>query len=172
MKAKFVRLRSSVMLLIFSMGLVVGGQTVARAATIDHEKATLVSKLARYVSWPAEVRQRNFVIGVYGDVEKYEYFTGFFENKGVKGKDISVRLIKTLSEAKNVHILYLSSPNQRKSLKLVDRLIGDSSVLVITEDSKDLSMTMVDISLDRQDSKIDFKPVSYTHLTLPTIYSV
>ena len=173
MKAKFVRLRSSVMLLIFSMGLVVGGQTVARAATIDHEKATLVSKLARYVSWPAEVRQRNFVIGVYGDVEKYEYFTGFFENKGVKGKDISVRLIKTLSEAKNVHILYLSSPNQRKSLKLVDRLIGDSSVLVITEDSKDLSMTMVDISLDRQDSKIDFKLIEANvldaELTMPDL---
>lgn len=173
MKAKFVRLRSSVMLLIFSMSLVVGGQTGAQAATIDHEKATLVSKLARYVSWPAEVRQRNFVIGVYGDVEKYEYFTGFFENKGVKGKDISVRLIKTLSEAKNVHILYLSSPNQRKSLKLVDRLIGDSSVLVITEDSKDLSMTMVDISLDRQDSKIDFKLIEANvldaELTMPDL---
>ena len=61
MKAKFVRLRSSVMLLIFSMGLVVGGQTGAQAATIDHEKATLVSKLARYVSWPAEARQRNLL---------------------------------------------------------------------------------------------------------------
>ena len=157
MKAKFVRLRSSVMLLIFSMGLIVGGQTVARAATIDHEKATLVSKLARYVSWPTEARQRKFIIGVYGDVEKHEFFSGYFANKGVKGKDIEVRLVKTPSQAKDVNILYISSLNQRVLSKLTDRNISDSHVLIITEDTKDLPKTMVDLSYNEQQSKINFK---------------
>ena len=173
MKAVFVRLKSSFMLLIFSMGLAVGGQTLAQAETIDNEKAILISKLARYVSWPAEAEQRNFVIGVYKDEEKYEYFTNFFENKGVKGKDISVRVVNTLSDAKNVHILYISSPNQKRSLNLIERLIGDSPVLLITEDSINLPLTMVDISLDKEESKIDFKVVEANildaKLTMPDL---
>lgn len=173
MKAMFMKLRSSFMLLIFTLGPILGWQAVAQAATIDNEKAILVSKLARYVSWPVEARQRNFVIGVYRDDEKYEYFTNFFKNKGVKSKDISVRLVNTLSDAKNVHILYISSPNQKRSLNLIERLIGDSPVLLITEDSNDLSLAMVDISLDREDSKIDFKVVEANvldaKLTMPAL---
>ena len=173
MKAMFVRLRSSFMLFIFSMGLVIGGQTLAQAETIENEKAILISKLAKYVGWPAKADQRDFVIGVYKDEEKYEYFTNFFENKGVKGKDISVRAVSTLSDAKNVHILYVSSPNQKRSLNLIERLIGDSSVLLITEDSNNLPLAMVDISLDQEDSKIDFKVVEANifdaKLTMPDL---
>ncbi len=157
MKAKFVRLRSSVMLLILSIGLIVGGQTVAQAATIDHEKATLVSKFARYVSWPAEARQRTFVIGVYGDVEKHKFFSDFFVNKGVKGKDIEVRLIKSISQAKDVNILYLSAGNQRILTKLNDKKISKSHVLIITEDTKELAKTMVDFSYNKQQGSINFK---------------
>ncbi|MGK2234295.1 MAG: signal transduction histidine kinase [Colwellia sp.] len=173
MKAMFVRLRSSFMLFIFSMGLVIGGQTLAQAETIENEKAILISKLAKYVGWPAKADQRDFVIGVYKDEEKYEYFTNFFENKGVKGKDISVRAVSTLSDAKNVHILYVSSPNQKRSLNLIERLIGDSPVLLITEDSINLPLTMVDISLDKEESKIDFKVVEANildaKLTMPDL---
>lgn len=159
MKAKFTLLRSRFMLLIISMGLAVIGQTWAQSSTIDHEKATLVSKFAKYVTWPVEARQREFIIGVYKDVNKYNYFSNFFANKGVKGKDISVQLVNTLSDARNVNILYISSPNQRNSTKLTDRIIGESHVLIITEDSKELAKTMIDISYNKQQSKISFKVI-------------
>ena len=145
MKAKFARLRSRFMLLIVIMGLVVGGQTWAQTATIDSEKARLVSKLAKYVGWPAQAMQAKFIIGVYDDVEKYEYFSNYFANKGVKGKE--------------VNILYISSPNQRKVLQIIDRVISGSNVLIVTEDTKDLSTTMIDISYDEEQSKIDFKVI-------------
>jgi len=159
MEATFARLRAVLILLIGSMSLVVGGNAWAQSATIDFEKATLVSKFARYVSWPAEARQSEFIIGVYNDVEKYEYFSSFFVNKGVKGKDISVRLVKTLSEAKNVNILYIASPNQRKSLAMAEKVMSSSHVLIISENNNELANTMVDISYDEQQSTITFKVV-------------
>ena len=147
------------MLLIISMGLAVIGQTWAQSSTIDHEKATLVSKFAKYVTWPVEARQREFIIGVYKDVNKYNYFSNFFANKGVKGKDISVQLINTINDARGVNILYISSPNQRNSIKLTDRIIGDSNALIITENSKNIAKTMIDISYNKQQSKISFKVI-------------
>lgn len=173
MKAKFTLLRSRLMLLIISMGLAVIGQTWAQSSTIDHEKATLVSKFAKYVTWPVEARQREFIIGVYKDVNKYNYFSNFFANKGVKGKDISVQLVNTLSDARNVNILYISSPNQRNVIKLADRIIGDSNVLIISEDTKDFSKTMIDISYNKQQSKINFKVINTNiingKLTIPDL---
>ena len=157
MKAKIARFRLSFMFLIFSINLVVGGQTWAQNSTIEFEKATLVSKFAKYVSWPGEERQFKFIIGVHEDVDKYNYFSDFFANKGVKDKDILVRLVKTLDEAKDVNLLYITSPNQRSVLRFTDKIIRNSNVLVITEGSKDLSKTMIDISYDKENSKIILK---------------
>lgn len=157
MEATFTtRLKSIFLFAILSIGLIVGGQTWARTTTLDHEQATLVSKFAKYVVWPTEARQRQFVIGVYEDVEKYNYFSAFFANKGVKGKDILVRLVGTTSEAQEVNILYIPSINQNKFIKLSDKVSG-SHVLMISENSKYNLNTMVDISYDKDDAKIILK---------------
>lgn len=161
------------MLLILSMSLIAGSPVWAKAAKIDYEKATLVSKLAKYVQWSTEARQDKFVIGVYEDQGKYEYFSDFFKNKGVKNKDILVRLVNSYSEAKNVDILYISSPNSRKSLKLTSRIINRSHILIVTEDIKDISNTMVDLSYDKEKSKINFKLIESNvadgKLTIPEL---
>ena len=175
MEAKFTQLRLSFILLIVSIGIVMGGQTWAQAATIDHGKATLISKFAKYVTWPGEARQSEFVIGVYDDENQYKYFSDFFANKGVKGKDIIVRLVTSYDEAKDVNILYLPSPNQRKSSRLADKILSDSQVLVVTEDIKDLSETMVDISYNKQKLKLTFSIVDVniaeSNLTMPKLSS-
>ncbi|MGB2740214.1 MAG: YfiR/HmsC family protein [Cognaticolwellia sp.] len=157
MKAMFARLRSSFMLVIVSMGLVVGGQTWAQTSTLDYEKAVLVSKFAKYVTWPAEARQSKFIIGVYEDEEQYKFFSDFFANKGVKGKDIEIRSVKTLNDAQNVNIIYVPSSDQRDFLAIADKVIGTSRVLIITEEMEALSKTMIDISYNNEQSKISFK---------------
>ena len=155
MEAVFARLRSSCMLLIASIGLVVSAQAVAQTTSLEHEQAKIVSKFAKYVNWPSEARQRKFIIGVYEDVEKYNYFNNYFANKGVRGKDISVLLINTFTEAKDVNILYLSS-NKRNLLSSANRTLSGSHVLLITEDSKEPYKSMVDIAYNAQDAKITF----------------
>lgn len=155
MEAKFARLRSNFILIMVSIGLVLGGQAWAQSTTIEFEKATLVSKFAKYVTWPDGAIKTEFVIGVYEDNAKYDYFKNFFANKGVKNKDISVRLITSFQEAKDVNILYISS-NKRNLLTLADKAINGSHVLIITENSKVPNETMIDLSYDKQKSALIF----------------
>ncbi|WP_286266961.1 YfiR/HmsC family protein [Thalassotalea atypica] len=173
MKGKFAQLKSRFVMFVVSVALVVGGQTWAQSSAIDYEKAVLVSKFAKYIIWSAEAVQPQFVIGVYDDVEKYQYFSEFFANKGVKGKDISVRLVKTSNEAKDVRILYVSSPNKRRALKLTNKITNDSNVLVVTEGIKDVSKTMIDLSYNEKTTKIGFSVIEDNiakgNLTLPEL---
>lgn len=145
------------LVLAVSATLIFAG-TVSAKPPIDHEKATLVSKFAKYITWPMEARQSKFIIGVYKDSDKYQYFKTFFENKGVNGKDIAVRLVKKISEAKTVNILYVSS-NNKTLTKQIQKTVIDSNVLIVTEDTKELAKTMVDISFDKKQAKINFKVI-------------
>jgi len=151
MKASFSRLRSSFIFVILSMGLVISGQTLAQTSMLEYERAVLVSKFAKYVEWPVETQQAQFIIGVYKSIEKYDYFREFFANKGVKNKDILVRIVNTYDEAKAVNILYVPS-NPRNLFKV----LSGFPVLVITENSKDPYKTMIDFSSNKQESAIKF----------------
>lgn len=135
MEATFTQLKSCALFIILSLGFIIAGQTWARTTTLDHEQATLVSKFAKYVIWPTEARQREFVIGIYDNVEKYNYFSNFFANKGIRGKDIIVRLVANTKEAQDVNILYVPSLNQNKFIKLAGKISG-SHVLIVSEDNK------------------------------------
>ena len=159
MEVMFARLRAVFVLLFMGLGVVAAGQAWAQSNTVEDEQARLVSKLAKYVTWAAEPQQPTFIIGVYDDEAKYQSFNQFFKNKGVKGKDIIVQLVKTSSEAKEVNILYVSSPNKPKSLNLTSRVIDDANVLVITEGINELASTMIDITYDNQSAKINFRVV-------------
>jgi len=174
MKDNFERLKSSFMLLLFSMFFISAGQTWAQSSTLEFEKATLISKLLKHVGWPAEARKSTFIVGVYNDAEKYEYFSDFFAHKGIKGKDIIVRFVKEVNEAKAVDILYISSSSSSKrNTSILVRKISGSHVLLITEDSQSNSEMMVNIKYNEQRSNMVFE-VNYPNildekLTMPEL---
>lgn len=161
------------MLLIVSMCFFSGGQTWAQSSTLDFEKARLVSKFLKHVRWPAEARQSTFIVGVYNDADKYEYFSDFFAHKGIRDKDIIVRLIKEVDEAKAVDILYISSSSSKKNISRFINKISGSHVLLITEDTQPNSETMVNIKYNEQRSSMVFE-VNYPNildekLTIPEL---
>ena len=155
MEAKFSQLRSKFILIMVSFGLVIGSQAWAQSSTLEYEKARLVSKFAKFITWPDGAIGSEFVIGVYEDTEKYEYFSQHFANKGVKGKDISVRLVTSFQEISDVNIFYITS-SRRNLLKLSERSIRGSNTLVITESSYELDKTMIDINYDKDQSALTF----------------
>ena len=155
MKSKFARLQS-ILLLIVSMSLFLGNQSWAETTTINQEKAKLVGKFAKYVTWPSNAIKAEFVIGVYRDDEKHEYFSNYFKNRVVKGKNISVRMVETINEAKKTNILYISA-KEKGFLTLAHFQMNGSNVLMMTEDSNERYKTMVDISYNQQQSKLIFR---------------
>lgn len=172
MKTMFARLKSSFILFVVGLSLVGGSQALAQTSTIEYEEAKLISKFAKHVSWPAEAIQQDFIIGVYEDTEKLQYFTDYYENKGVKNKDIVVRLVSNSTEAKDVNILYIPE-NKRSFLTTMYKKMKGSSVLVVTEDANELYKTMIDISYNRDDSKMVFRVndanIDDTNLTIPEL---
>ncbi len=155
MKSKFARLQS-ILLLIVSMSLFLGNQSWAETTTINQEQAKLVGKFAKYVTWPSDAIKTEFVIGVYRDDEKHEYFSNYFKNRVVKGKNISVRMVETVNEAKKTNILYISA-KEKGFLTIAHFQMSGSSVLMMTEDSNERYKTMVDISYNQQQSKLIFR---------------
>ena len=156
MKNTLTRYKSTFVLLIVALSFLVGSQVWSQTLTLEHAKAKLVSRFAKFVVWPDEKTQPKFIIAVYEDMEKYIYLSDFFENKGVKNKDIEVRLVKTFKDAKDVNILYITS-NKINILTTANKTLSNSHVLIITEDSKDHKNTMIDLSYDKKESNIVFK---------------
>jgi len=155
-KNTLTRYKSSFVLLIVGLSFLVGSQVWSQTLTLEHAKAKLVSRFAKFVVWPDEQTQPKFIIAVYEDMEKYIYLSDFFEDKGVKNKDIEVRLVKTFKDAKDVNILYITS-NKINILTSANKALSNTHVLIITENNKDHKNTMIDLSYDKEESNIVFK---------------
>lgn len=156
MEVLLKKLKSTFSLLIISLTLLMGIQVSAQAITLEHAQAKLVSKFAKFIDWPDETTQPKFIIAVYDDMEKYIYLSDYFENKGVKGKDIVVRLVKTFKEAKDVNILYITS-SKKNILTLANNTLSNTHVLFITENNDDVKNSMIDLSYDKEKSNVVFK---------------
>lgn len=171
MNIKVGRFGSHIVLMLTSLTLMIASQTIAYAKQNASKEAIVVSKLVKHVTWPKESEQSAFIIGVYKDKDKFDHFNQYFENKGIRNKDISVRLIQSYSEAKVANILYFSSSNNRKTHRLMSRFLAGSEVLVVTENSKELSKTMIDISYDKPRTKMNVrvvdKNISLANLSMP-----
>lgn len=176
MEGKFSQLMSRCLLVLLSIGLLMGNQAWAQTALVDKEKSIIVSKFAKYATWQQESALTTFTIGVFNDVEKFLYFSDMYKNKGVKGKDIVVKLVKTSREASDVNILYIPSPNTRKAQNAASNVLKKSNTLIITEGAKDLTNSMVDLSYSNKNENIDLKVIdeniAASGVTIPPLSEV
>lgn len=162
MEARFTVLKSTFILIMVGVSLVLGGNVWAKSAALENEKAKLISQFAKYVKWPENAIKSKFIIGVHKNNEQYELFKEYFANKGVKGKDILVRSIDSFQDAKDLNILYISS-SKKSILQVANRSISGRNILIVTENSNDIINTMVDFKFDDSASDLIFN-VNYANL--------
>jgi len=127
---------------VLSLNLIIGaaagfpsrarGQEVAPSEY--QMKAAFLYNFAKFVEWPPAVLPENstLVIGVLGD----DPFNGALENtlrgKSVAGHPLTSRRVKSLSEAKTCHILFINGLEKKRWAEISGALAG-SSVLTVSE---------------------------------------
>lgn len=94
-------------------------------------KALYIYNFSRLVKWPDDYMKDEFVIGIFGDNDLYEYLLNFTKNKKVGSLDIKVVKYNSPSEISYCHILYI--PEFRSSkIKEITNIIGNKPVLIIS----------------------------------------
>lgn len=173
MTSRFNGLGASITALIFSLFFISNSHAWTVNSSFNKQKSVIVSKFAKHLTWPNEQEQTKFVIGVYEDEETYQYFKEYFADKGVKNKDIAVELVTDFSLAKETNILYIPKPNRSKVTRLTARLMPDYNVLLMSDNSKNLSKTMINVDTrtfsDRIDVKVVTSNIENTELIVPAL---
>ena len=150
------------MLMFFTLNSAVSWQSLAQNNIVeynalDYKKALLIGKFVKYIGWPTTQDNRTkFNIGVYDDHQFYDFLNNFFIDKTVNGKDITITLVNSVATARQVDLLYFSSEQRNKIPKIAKRING-SNILIVSENSKDLLTTMINLSINKENSNITVK---------------
>lgn len=160
MTTRFNGLYTSIATLAFCLFFMSNGHARAVSNSLNQQKAVIVSKLAKHITWPNEQEQSSFVIGVYEDEDMHRYFSEYFADKGVKDKDITVQLINDFATAKNTNILYIVESNRSQSKRLATRLMRSYNTLLISESSKNLATTIINLETAPAGNRISVKVVT------------
>ena len=109
-----------------------GGQEVAPSEY--QMKAAFLYNFAKFIDWPPAALPDNspIVIGVLGD----DPFDGALENtlrnKNIEGHPLTARHVESLSDAKECHILFISS-SEKKHWPEISQALAGSHVLTVSE---------------------------------------
>ncbi|BDD11212.1 hypothetical protein FUAX_36440 [Fulvitalea axinellae] len=87
---------------------------------------------ARFIEWPEQVSEGDFVIGVLGESPVEESLREMARTKRLDGRRIVVKRIESLGEGRECHIAYVSSGQSHRLFLLKEKVKG-LPVLLVTE---------------------------------------
>ena len=96
-------------------------------------KAAYLYNFAKFVKWPPTSLAANdpLVIGVLGP-DPFDGALDAIRSKTIGGHPLAIRRIKSLSEVKSCHVLFISSSEKKRWPEISQALAG-SSVLTVSE---------------------------------------
>lgn len=95
-------------------------------------KAVYIFNFTKYIEWPKEYRESDFIIGVLGDSPLYSELEGMAVSKKVFGQKIEVRKFKSAAEIGKCHMLYVAR-DAADPLNSVIGKVKEYSTLLITD---------------------------------------
>ncbi len=116
------------------------------AQTLNYKIASLyIYNFARFISWPKNDKNTEFVIGVYGSTPITDELKRAVSGKLVGQKPIVVKIMTTLDTSANCSILFIA-PSQDANLKKISEQYKGKHVLLIC-DKEGLSKKGASISI-------------------------
>ena len=120
------------LVLLTSTGTSYKTETKQNFDTNAKMKAVFVYNFTRYIDWPEEYKQGNFVIGLLGETSITEELNKVAATKKAVNQTIEVKKFGSMSDLSECHILYVSSNNSGDLAAALQKTKGRST-LVITE---------------------------------------
>ncbi|MBL4623610.1 MAG: YfiR family protein [Flavobacteriales bacterium] len=127
-----------VIISLFLVGLLTSAGTSYKSAekqnydTNAKMKAVFVYNFTRYIEWPEEYKQGNFVIGLLGETPITAEIDKVAATKKAVNQTIEIKKFNSLSDISECHILYVASSNSGDLSAALQKTKGRST-LVITE---------------------------------------
>jgi YfiR/HmsC-like len=95
-------------------------------------KSQYVYNFIKYIEWPDNYKQGNFVIGISGsNQDLFDFFKSNLEvRKTVYNQAIEVKSINSASEAAGCSLVYILSDNSNQLPEIVSKLKGKSTLIL------------------------------------------
>ncbi len=146
----------------------------------DKFKALFIYNFTKYIEWPKEYEQGEFVIGILGSSSIVTELESISGKRKVGMQDIVVQQFNSVGDIRKCHILYIP-PSKTSSLSEVLPKVHGTSTLIIT-DAPGLALKGAAINFVVKGNKQDFEinpqkfeeaklKLNNTLLTLGTVVS-
>ena len=126
------------LLLIFLLPILVLSQSAAVPADQSEEagariKAIYIYNFTKYIEWPDNYKEGNFVIGVFGNnAPLMSELTKMAASKMVGSQKLEIRSISNPADAAQCHIIYILSDNSAVLADVMSK-VKNHSTLIVTD---------------------------------------
>lgn len=128
--AGFRLLKLICLLIIF---LSIGKNTIHAQQAMDYTvHANIIYRFTKYINWPENKKNGDFVIGIVGDSPLFEALTKFIINKTAGSQRIIIKKFSASNDVFNCHILFISE-DESTSLRKIAASTASTSTLIVTE---------------------------------------
>lgn len=94
-------------------------------------KAIYIYNFTKYIEWPAEYKEGNFVIGVYGtNIPLLSELNKMASSKTVGTQKLEIKNLSSSSDAVSCHIVYILSDNSAQLADIIGKIKGKSTLIV------------------------------------------
>jgi hypothetical protein len=94
-------------------------------------KAIYIYNFTKYIEWPTEYKDGNFVIGVYGtNMPLLNELNKMATSKMVGAQKMEIKNVSNSAEASQCHIIYILSDNSSQLADVVGKVKGKSTLIV------------------------------------------
>ncbi|CAG0983690.1 hypothetical protein FLAV_01908 [Flavobacteriales bacterium] len=95
-------------------------------------KSVFIYNFTKYIEWPKNYRQGNFIVGVLGESSLYKELENMAKTKKVANQDIELVKFNDSKAISNCHILIIP-PDRSDELNNAIKQVKKNSTLIITE---------------------------------------
>ncbi len=97
-------------------------------------KALFIYNFTKYIEWPSNKKNGDFIIGVFGDNPIQKELSVIAQKKRVGNQHIKVKKVLSVEECKSCNIVFVPT-NKSNSVKNISDKIKGTGVILITDKS-------------------------------------